>query len=511
MSDPVDLLIVGGGINGAGIARDAAGRGLSVLLVEQGDLAGATSSASSKLIHGGLRYLELGEFRLVREALQEREVLLGIAPHLIHPIDFVLPHDRTLRPRWMLRLGLWLYDHLGRRRQLPASRRIDPRGTPVGTPLRSNIATAFVYADCQVDDARLVVDNARDARRAGAIILTHTELISARREGEFWRATIKGRAASAEVDARMLVNAAGPWAMEVARRAGAGHGAAALRLVKGSHVVVPLLYEGRHAYILQNDDRRIVFVLPFHDDYTLIGTTEEPFEGDPREVLCSDAEADYLCRAVGRWFSRKLDPAAILWRYAGVRPLYEDHAKSASAVTRDYVLLLEAPTGAPPLLSVLGGKITTYRRLAEHALERLSTVAAIPGRPWTATAPLPGGKGVPSVAEFQRTYPWLDRETATGLIERHGSEAALVLGDARSAADLGEAFGAGLSEREVEWFRREEWAETADDILWRRSKLGLRFGPEARLRLDRSIAKKIPLPEGAEPRLNGAGASNMRE
>jgi len=512
----VDLLIVGGGINGAGIARDAAGRGLSVLLVEQGDLAGATSSASSKLIHGGLRYLEFGEFRLVREALLEREVLLGIAPHLIEPLEFVLPHDRTLRPRAMLRLGLWLYDHLGRRKKLPPSRRIDPRRDPMGAPLRADITTAFVYADCRVDDARLVIANARDARRRGATILTHTSLLRAQRHGNAWRATLVLRDGSkAEVTARMLVNAAGPWAMEVARRAGAGHGNATLRLVKGSHIVMPRLYDGGHAYILQNEDRRIVFIIPFHEDYSLVGTTEEAFTGDPAQVECSDAEARYLCDAVSRWFARPLDLAAILWRYAGVRPLYEDHAKSASAVTRDYVLLLEAPEGAAPLLSVLGGKITTYRRLAEHALERLATVAPVSDRAWTAAEPLPGGRDIPSVAALQRHYPWLEAEIAAGLVERHGGEAAAVLGDAQTAADLGEIFGAGLSAREVEWFRREEWAETVDDILWRRSKLGLRLGPEARTRLARSLAAppartKNSLPESTEARLNGATTSSER-
>ena len=506
----VDLLIVGGGINGAGIARDAAGRGLSVLLVEQGDLAGATSSASSKLIHGGLRYLEFGEFRLVREALLEREVLLGIAPHLIQPLEFVLPHDATLRPGWMLRLGLWFYDHLGRRRKLPASRRIDPRRDATGGPLRADISTAFVYADCRVDDARLVIANARDARRMGAIIWTHTEFASARREGDLWRAMLKTRdGGQVEATARMLVNAAGPWAMEVARRAGAAHGHAALRLVKGSHIVMPRLYDGGHAYILQNEDRRIVFVIPFHADYTLIGTTEEAFDGDPAAVACSDAEAAYLCRAVGRWFARPLDPAAILWRYAGVRPLYEDHARSASAVTRDYVLLLEAPAGAAPLLSVLGGKITTYRRLAEHALERLGNVAAVPGRAWTATEPLPGARGIPTTSELRRRHPWLASDIAEGLIERHGGEAAAVLADANGPDDLGEIFGAGLCALEVGWFCRQEWAENTDDILWRRSKLGLGLKPEAVARLDHVLSSgasrtKNSLPRNDEASLNGA-------
>ena len=481
----VDLLVVGGGINGAGIARDAVGRGLSVMLVEQGDLAGATSSASSKLIHGGLRYLELGEFRLVREALAEREVLMEMAPHLVHPLSFVLPHDRSLRPRWILRLGLFFYDHLGGRKRLPPSRRIDPRVDAMGAPLRRDISAAFVYADCQADDARLVIASARDAARRGAIIRPRTELLTARRDGPRWRAELRLRdGQTATVEARTLVNAAGPWAMSVAKRAGGIHGDAALRLVKGSHVVVPRLYGGEHAYILQNDDRRIVFVLPFERDFTLIGTTEAPFDGDPAGVACSDEEAAYLCRAVSRWFTEPISPAAILWRYAGVRPLYEDHAKNASAVTRDYVLLLEGGPDLAPILSVLGGKITTFRRLAEHALERLAPF--FPGLPpaWTRGSVLPGGD-LPAggAAGLRSAYSWLDPSAAERLLGQYGSEAASVLGDAKEPSDLGETFGAGLSAREVEWMRREEWAETADDVLWRRSKLGLRLDAAGRTRL----------------------------
>ena len=489
----VDLLIVGGGINGAGIARDAAGRGLSVLLVERGDLAGATSSASSKLIHGGLRYLEFGEFRLVRESLLEREVLMRMAPHLIHPAAFVLPHDRSLRPRWMLRLGLLLYDHLGGRGRLPASRQIDPRRDALGAPLRPDIAAAFVYSDCQTDDARLVIANARDAVRRGTRIRRGTELVSARRDGALWRAELRAADGSrAQVAARALVNAGGPWAMEIARRAGVEHGKAALRLVKGSHVVVPRLYAGAQAYMLQNDDRRIVFVLPFEQDFTLIGTTEAPFDGDLADVACTDEEAAYLCRAIGRWFAQPLAPSAIVWRFAGVRPLYEDHAKSASAVTRDYVLLRDGEPSQAPMLSVLGGKITTYRRLAEHALERLELSGT--GAAWTAGAPLPGGllaggSTETAAAALCTTYPWLDPVVADRLIRRDGSEAAAMLGDARRAEDLGEAFGAGLTAREVDWLRREEWAESADDILWRRTKLGLRLGASERARLDEHLSR----------------------
>ena len=490
----VDLLIVGGGINGAGIARDAAGRGLSALLVERGDLAGATSSASSKLIHGGLRYLELGEFRLVREALTEREVLMRMAPHLIHPAEFVLPHDKSLRPRWMLRLGLWLYDHLGGRRVLPATRQIDPRRDPMGAPLRPGIAAAFVYADCQADDARLVIANARAAARRGTRVLRGVEFVSARRDGTLWRAELLASDGSrSEVAARALINAGGPWAMEIARRAGVAHGKAMLRLVKGSHVVVPRLYTGAQAYILQNDDRRIVFVLPFERDFTLIGTTEAPFEDDPTNVACTDGEAAYLCRAVGRWFAEPLSPAAIVWRFAGVRPLYEDHAKSASAVTRDYVLLRDGGPGEAPMLSVLGGKITTYRRLAEHALERLDLPGTGPA--WTSGAPLPGGVLEGGRVETAATalrilYPWLDAVGADRLVRRYGSDAAAVLGDAGRGQDLGEAFGAGLTAREIDWLCREEWAQNADDILWRRTKLGLRLSASERVRLEEYLSRR---------------------
>ena len=485
----VDLLVVGGGINGAGIARDAAGRGLSVLLVEQEDLAGATSSASSKLIHGGLRYLELGEFRLVREALAEREVTMAMAPHLVRPLSFVLPHDKSLRPQWMLRLGLFLYDHLGGRKRLPPSRRIDPRADLVGAPLRRDVAAAFVYSDCQADDARLVIANARDAARRGARILRQTELLSAERSGGAWIAELRLREGrTARVEARALVNASGPWAMSVAKRAGGLHGNAALRLVKGSHIAVPRLYGGDHAYILQNDDRRIVFVMPYERDFTLIGTTEEPFDGDPRSVACGEAEAAYLCRAVSRWFAEPLSPAAILWRYAGVRPLYEDHAKNASAVTRDYVLLLEGSADRAPLLSILGGKITTFRRLAEHALERLAPY--FPGLPpaWTRGSTLPGGEPA-GPDDIRSAYPWLDPTAAERLLRCYGSETHAVLGGAKGPADLGEDFGAGLSAREVDWMRREEWAESAEDVLWRRSKLGLRLDGAQKERLAAYLAR----------------------
>ncbi len=479
----VDLLVVGGGINGAGIARDVAGRGLRVLLCETSDLAGATSSASSKLIHGGLRYLEYGEFRLVREALREREVLLANARHIIRPLRFVLPHDARLRPRWMIRAGLFLYDHIGGRRELPGTETVDCARHPYGEPLRAGLRTAFVYSDCWVDDARLVVLNARDAAKRGATILTRTEFLGARRAEGRWRARLRAADGRAhEVAARILVNAAGPWVNEVLHRCGTSRTKAELRLVKGSHIVVPRLYEGRQAYLLQNDDRRVVFVLPFEEAFTLIGTTDIPYAGDPSHVAIDADEAEYLCRAVSSWFARPVTPSQVVWSYAGVRPLYDDHAKNAAAVTRDYVLDLE--TKGAPVLSVFGGKITTYRRLAEHALERLGRYLAFAGSPWTAGAPLPGGDlpqgGAAALATaLLDERPWLGAATAARLARSYGSEARRLLDGAWRPADLGQAFGAGLSAREVDWLRSEEWAASAEDILWRRSKLGLHLAPDA--------------------------------
>jgi glycerol-3-phosphate dehydrogenase len=459
VSDVFDLLVIGGGINGVGIARDAAGRRLKVLLCEQGDLAGATSSTSSKMIHGGLRYLEHGAFHLVRESLAEREALLRTAPHLVRPMRFVLPHGPGQRPRWMLRIGLFLYDRLGGARSLPASAAIDLRDGVFGAPLKESARGGFVYSDCVVDDARLTVANARDAARHGATILTRTQFAAARRDGAAWRATLVAQDGSRrEIAARVLVNAAGPWAEEARRLAGLS-GRARLRLVKGSHIVVRRLYEGDHAYLLQNDDGRIVFAIPFERDFTLIGTTEAPAEAPPAAAV-TDAEIAYLCRAVGRWFKRPPDPADIVWRFAGLRPLYDDGARSASAASRDYVFELDA-AGAP-CLSIFGGKLTTYRRLAEHALARLAAYLPGMGPAWTATAALPD-------------------DTLAGVESE---------------------FAPGLGREEVEFLVREEWARTADDILWRRSKLGLAASPEQQAALARFLASreaKAPSPAGQTP------------
>jgi glycerol-3-phosphate dehydrogenase len=482
MSALVDLLVVGGGINGVGIARDAAGRGLSVLLCEKGDIAGATSSASSKLIHGGLRYLEHGEFRLVREGLAEREVLLRMAPHLVHPLRLVLPQGPGTRPGWMLRAGLYLYDRLGGARTLPGTTRLDLRRDPLGAPLRETVQSGFAYSDCATDDARLTIVSARDAALRGAEIATRTTLVAARREPGIWRAELRGGdGATREVAARILVNAAGPWASEVLALAGLT-ARAGLRLVKGSHIVVPKLYAGDHAYLLQNDDRRIVFVMPFEREYSLIGTTELPFAGDPAEAQILPEETLYLCQAVARWFAAPPRPEDVVWSYAGVRPLYQDRARNAASVSRDYVLDLD--TAGAPALSVFGGKLTTYRRLAEHALARLAPCLPAAGPPWTAGSVLPGGDALPAggaaalAVNLTRRYPFLAAATAKRLARGYGTDSYRILGDATSAAALGRPFGQGLNEAELRWLVEREWARTTDDVLWRRTKLGLSATPE---------------------------------
>ena len=473
MSGVFDLLVVGGGINGSGIARDAAGRGLKVLLCEAGDLAGATSSASSKMIHGGLRYLEHYEFRLVRESLAEREILLRIAPHLVRPTEFVLPDGEGSRPHWMVRAGLFLYDRLGGAHTLPAARSVDLRSDQRGAPLSAAARRGFVYSDCRVDDARLVVANARDAAAHGAEAVTRTALVAARRQGGEWRAELQEEGGGRrEVAARVLLNAAGPWAAEVAHRAGLTT-RAGLRLVKGSHIVVPRLYPGEHAYLLQNDDHRVVFVIPFEREFTLIGTTELPFAEDPAAVTASEQEIQYLCRAAGRWFRAAPAPGDVAWSFAGVRPLYDDRAGNMAAVTRDYVLELDE-AGAPAL-SIFGGKLTTYRRLAEHALTRLASHLPGAGPAWTAQAPLPGGADFhPDIAgELRRRHPFLNGAAAERLARSYGSEAYAIFGE----QDAGRDFGHGLFQAEVDWLVEQEWARTAEDMLWRRSKLGLLFGP----------------------------------
>jgi glycerol-3-phosphate dehydrogenase len=485
-----DLLVIGGGINGAGIARDAAGRGLSVILCEQGDLAGATSSASSKLIHGGLRYLEYYQFRFVREALREREVLLGIAPHIVWPARFILPHDRELRPAFVIEAGLFLYDCLAQRNRLGRSRRLDLRTVKEGAPLKDRLTTGFAYSDCRVDDARLVVLNAVDARERGACIRTRTRCVSAKREQGMWQATLVDQRAAATtiVTAGALVNAAGPWAAEVLSVVIGRDAGKKLRLVKGSHIVVPRIYEREHSYVLQNEDRRVIFVMPYEKDYSLIGTTEIPFTGDPLKARISAEEISYLCAAVSRYFRKSLDPRDVAESFSGVRPLYDDGANNASAATREYVFDLDAPEGGAPLLSVFGGKLTTYRRLAEDAIERLAPYLKPRAKRWTATAPLPGGDM--DGGDFDRflralrgKYPWLNAATVARLARAYGTRAEAILGNARCARDLGQDFGAGLFQAEIDYLIGQEFALTAEDILWRRSKRGLHLSPVERARV----------------------------
>ncbi len=497
---PVDLLVIGGGINGAGIARDAAGRGLSVVLCEQADLAQATSSASTKLIHGGLRYLEQYEFRLVREALIEREVLLANAPHIIWPLTFVLPHVSKLRPAWMVRLGLFLYDHLGGRKRLPGSRGVDFTKDPYGEPLKDEVKKGFAYSDCWVEDSRLVVLNAQDARERGAEVLTRTACRRARRGDDgLWHVTLEADGpggADRAFTARAVVNAAGPWVTQVLGQVTGVNRPVGLRLVKGSHIVVPKLYEGDQAYILQNDDRRIVFAIPYERDYTLLGTTDKVFESDPGQVEIDADETDYICQAANRYFQRQVTKADVIWTYSGVRPLYDDANENVSAVTRDYVFDVDGGvdqdsegdgsgqggSGTPPLLSVFGGKITTYRKLAEHAMDKLLPLMGARGRSagpaWTQDAPLPGGDIADAdfeayLADLKRRYGWLPAHIARRYARAYGTRTETLLDGAESLADLGAHLGDELYAAEVRYLQAHEWARTADDILWRRTKLGL--------------------------------------
>ena len=489
----LDLLVIGGGINGAGIARDAAGRGLSVLLVEKDDLAAHTSSSSSKLIHGGLRYLEHYEFRLVAEALAEREVLLRVARHLVWPARFVMPHVPELRPRWMIRAGLFLYDHLARRTSLPGSHAVRLDAPPYNSGLRPQFKHGFIYSDCRVDDARLVVINAMDARRRGVEILTRTECLSARREGESWRATLAG---GREVRARAIVNAAGPWVKRVLNERLGQASRDGVKLVKGSHIVLPQLYQGDHAFILQNDDRRVVFMIPYGERHTLVGTTDVALEGDPGEAQASVAETAYLCRAVGRYLAQPVDPAQVAWRYTGVRPLYDDGTNDPSAITRDYTLRVDDASGAAPVLSIYGGKVTTYRRLAEHAMHQLAPYFPGLKGDWTATEPLLGGDFAGASREqardaFFARYRGLPQEALRGLFRRHGMLAYEVLGDARTVTDLGESFGGELYAREVDYFLAREWAKSGEDVLWRRTKAGLHLDPAQREAVARYCAQRV--------------------
>ncbi|MGE0750453.1 MAG: glycerol-3-phosphate dehydrogenase [Variibacter sp.] len=486
-----DLAVIGGGINGVGIARDAAGRGLRVLLVEQNDLASGTSSASTKLIHGGLRYLEHGAFRLVREALIEREVLLRMAPHIIRPLRFVLPYHTALRSWWLLRLGLFVYDHLGGRKILPATTTVDLTQGALGVPLRRRYTTGFEYSDCWADDARLVALNALDAAERGAVIRTRTRCARADREGREWRLTLNARGNRDIVTASALVNAAGPWVALTSETVVRLPNAAAIRLVKGSHIVVRKLFEHDRAYIFQNADGRIAFAIPYEREFTLIGTTDIDYNGDPTLPTASPEEVAYLCRLASGYFREPVTAEQVVWSYSGVRPLYDDgHAKAKDA-TRDYVLALDAPYGEAPILTVYGGKLTTYRRLAEEAMARLGRFFG-PSRAWTAGAPLPGGDfawdGVPAqVAQARSRWPFLTESQALRLVRAYGTRLERILGTATNAQALGADFGHGLTEAEVRYLMQHEWAETAEDVLWRRSKLGLHLSAAEQAEVARFI------------------------
>lgn len=483
-TDIIDLLVIGGGINGAGIARDAAGRGLSVVLCEKDDLAQGTSSRSGKLVHGGLRYLEYYEFRLVREALIEREVLLNSASHIIWPMRFVLPHSPTDRPAWLVRLGLFLYDHLGGRRKLPGTRSLDLCRDPEGAPLLDQYTKGFEYSDCWVDDARLVVLNALGAAEKGAKILTRTACTSARRDSGLWTVQLRDQRSGTmqTLKARAVVNAAGPWVNDIVGRVAGSNSRRNVRLVKGSHIIVPKFWSGSQAYLVQNHDKRVIFINPYEGDKALIGTTDIPYQGAPEVVSADESEIDYLIAAVNRYFKEKLRRSDVIESFSGVRPLFDDGKGNPSAVTRDYVFDLDE-TGGAPLLNVFGGKITTFRKLSEHALQKLAGFFPAMGADWTATSTLPGGEianaDYVAFAEGLRSaYPWLPRSLLHHYGRLYGARTSNIIGNAKGLGDLGRHFGANLYEAEVRYLIRFEWAQTAEDVLVRRTKQGLHMTPE---------------------------------
>jgi len=488
-----DILVVGGGINGCGIARDAIGRGYSVALAEMNDLASGTSSWSTKLIHGGLRYLEHREFRLVREALMEREVLWTAAPHIIWPMRFVLPHHSGLRPAWFLRLGLFIYDHIGGRRRLPPTEVIDLRTDSAGIPLKPDYSQAFEYSDCWVNDARLVVLNARDAADRGARIMTRTKVVSAKREEGSWQITLEHTGKRFVVTAKILVNAAGPW-VDAFLHDSLGRTERNVRLVQGSHIVVTRRFTHDRAYFFQKKDGRIFFAIPYEKDLTLIGTTDQDYSGDPGEVRISEAEIDYLCAGATEYFREPVSRADIVWTFSGVRPLFDDGATKAQEATRDYVLRTDGRNGDPICISIFGGKITTYRRLAESVLSEIEKGIGARGKAWTAGSTLPGGDFPTNgfddlLAAISREFPFLDENHAWRLVRLYGTCARAILGECGSIAELGQCFGSDLYEREVAYLMRTELAETADDVLWRRTKQGLRFSPSDAAVLDGWMAR----------------------
>ena len=500
----VDLFIIGGGINGCGIARDAAGRGLSVVLAEMNDLASATSSASTKLFHGGLRYLEFFEIRLVREALKEREILLRAMPHISWPMRFVLPYHKDMRfegdtptskilsfampwmrgrrPAWLIRFGLFLYDNLGGRKILPGTTTVDLSADPVGKPLQDRFAKAFEYSDCWIEDSRLVVLNARDAQERGAQIMTHSKVLLAERVDDVWHITTEEQSTKKTklTIARMLVNAGGPWAEDIIRNTARINSSDVLRLVRGSHIVTRKLFDHDKCYFFQGEDGRIVFAIPYENDFTLIGTTDLDHEAASIKPECSEAEADYLRTFASSYFKQPIGKDDVVWTYSGVRPLYNDGARSATAATRDYVLTINKGDGAAPLLNIFGGKITTYRKLAEAALAKIIPFFPKAGPNWTAGVSLPGGDfpvdGVGAlIQDLRQNYPFLDEFWARRLVKAYGTDARLILGDAKSTGDMGKGFAGTLTEREIVWLMEKEYARTAQDVVWRRSRLGLRM------------------------------------
>ncbi|MCZ0962827.1 glycerol-3-phosphate dehydrogenase [Paracoccus benzoatiresistens] len=484
--DMIDLFVIGGGINGAGVARDAAGRGLKVVLCEKDDLAQGTSSRSGKLVHGGLRYLEYYEFRLVREALIEREVLLAAAPHIIWPMRFVLPHSPEDRPAWLVRLGLFLYDHLGGRKKLPGTRTLDLRRDPEGAPLLDQYHKGFEYSDCWVDDARLVVLNAVGAAEKGAEVLTRSPCISARRENGAWtvqtRSSVTGEIRTFR--ARCIVNCAGPWVSQVINNVAGSNSSRQVRLVKGSHIIVPKWWSGQQAYLVQNKDKRVIFINPYEGDKALIGTTDIPWEDRAEDVAVSDEEIDYLLAAVNRYFKEKLRRSDVLHAFSGVRPLFDDGAGNPSAVTRDYVFDLDT-TGGAPLLNVFGGKITTFRELAERGMHKLRDIFPKMGPDWTETAPLPGGEIANADFEsflnlLRELHPWMPRKLVVHYARLYGARTKDVVAGAMSLDGLGRHFGGNLYEAEVRYLVAREWAQQPEDVLWRRTKHYLHLTPQER-------------------------------
>ncbi|MEM9967894.1 MAG: glycerol-3-phosphate dehydrogenase [Pseudomonadota bacterium] len=526
MTPDFDLFVIGGGINGCGIARDAAGRGFSVGLAEMKDLGAATSSSSTKLFHGGLRYLEYLEFRLVREALVEREVLLQAMPHIAWPMRFILPYHKDMRfeattpvskflrlampwlkgrrPAWLIRLALLIYDTLGGRALLPGTKYVDLRVSPEGQPLKSDFTDAYEYSDCWVEDARLVVLNARDAEALGAVIMPRVKVISATVSAGVWHLTLEdiGRGKTHHVTARMIVNAAGPWVSDVQSATLKSNHRQSIRLVRGSHIVTKRLFDHEKCYFFQGRDGRIVFAIPYEGDFTLIGTTDVAHENAEDQAECTAEERDYLLSFANEYFETPINADDIVWTYSGVRPLYDDGAQSATAATRDYVLKVDHGSGAPAL-TVFGGKITTYRRLAESALASIQQIMPEGTGPWTAKAPLPGGdfriyEFEALVQSLRRQYAFLDQAWATRLVRAYGTEAREVLADARDVPSLGKNFGATLTESEVTWLMDREFAQKAEDIVWRRSKLGLRMSIEQITALDDWMNNRLRSAAAAE-------------